>query len=155
MRLVLLALALATSAAAQAPTGTLTGIVTDNGGEAILGATVFLPEIQRGAATDLDGNYTITGIPVGVYEVQFTSVGFGSKTYQVEVLAGQTRYSSVALESGDVYHFTISCFTSCYERPIISTDVAAPQYLHGLDVENRPDRYGQVPVSSLMSTHRR
>ena len=38
---------------------TVRGIVTDNSGEPIIGATVLVPGTSNGAATDLDGNFTL------------------------------------------------------------------------------------------------
>lgn len=38
----------------------LTGTVTDNTGEALPGATVFIPELRTGTVTDANGNFTLT-----------------------------------------------------------------------------------------------
>ena len=80
-------------------TGTLTGRVTDaQTGETLIGANVFLPEIRRGAATDLEGIYVISDLPVGTYTVRFSSAGFGaSEITDVEIEAGRTATLDAAL----------------------------------------------------------
>ncbi|NNF56741.1 MAG: carboxypeptidase-like regulatory domain-containing protein, partial [Rhodothermaceae bacterium] len=58
-------------------TGKLSGQVTDaTTGDPLPGAQVVVDGTQLGAATDLDGNYVILGIPVGQYDVEARFVGF-------------------------------------------------------------------------------
>ncbi len=81
--------------------GSLTGTVTDDRGESLPGATIFLPQIQRGAATDIDGAYRILGVPVVVYEVTFSSVGFQRQTLpDVQISRDQPRQVDVTLSPG-------------------------------------------------------
>ena len=42
---------------------TVTGKVTDKAGDGLPGVTVQLKGSSKGAATDLDGKYTIAGVP--------------------------------------------------------------------------------------------
>ena len=44
--------------------GELSGNVTDETGQPILGASVFLEGTEKGAQTDFDGNYRITNIDI-------------------------------------------------------------------------------------------
>ena len=70
--------------AVLAQTGTLSGVVTDaSTQEPLPGANVAIQEIQKGAATDADGNYRITGIPEGAYSVTISFIGY--KQYRQEV----------------------------------------------------------------------
>ncbi|MEM6328186.1 MAG: von Willebrand factor type A domain-containing protein [Bacteroidota bacterium] len=116
--IVVLLLVLALPASAQT-TGTLSGQVTDAmTGETLVGANVFLPEIQRGTATDIDGNYVILGIPVGTYTVQFSFAGYETKEItQVEITAGRTRALDVSLGGA-----TLGAVEVVYERPLIQND---------------------------------
>ncbi len=57
--------------------GTIRGFVyNDKTGEAEIGATVFLKGTTMGAATDVNGFYSITKIPAGSYTLMVTSLGF-------------------------------------------------------------------------------
>jgi outer membrane receptor protein involved in Fe transport len=87
---------LALGAAASAQTGKLSGRITDEAGEPLIGATVLLVGTDLGAATDLDGFYTILRIPPDAYTVRYSSVG-----YRTQVLEG-VRVSSNTTTEQDV-----------------------------------------------------
>tara|TARA_B100000809_G_scaffold81873_1_gene80137 strand:+ start:6848 stop:9205 length:2358 start_codon:yes stop_codon:yes gene_type:complete len=53
-------------------------IYNDKSGEAEIGATVYLKGTTMGAATDVNGFYSITKIPAGSYTLMVTSLGFDS-----------------------------------------------------------------------------
>lgn len=55
----------AAPAAVQPATATCTGVVTDSEGEPLLGATVRVAGTSLGAATNIDGKFSIPNCPVG------------------------------------------------------------------------------------------
>lgn len=58
-------------------TGKIVGHVTDKEtGEPIVGANIIIEGTYLGAATDLDGFYSISNIPPGEYRVIFSAVGY-------------------------------------------------------------------------------
>jgi len=66
-------------AAAQQPTGTITGRVIDRASQQpIVGATVRVVGTTRGAQTSDQGTYRITGVPAGTITVQTLRIGYGS-----------------------------------------------------------------------------
>jgi hypothetical protein len=73
-------LAMASIAVAQTITSSLTGFVTDSTGAAVPSATVTIRETKTGftrsQATNSLGQYTFTGIPAGVYDIQVQKEGF-------------------------------------------------------------------------------
>ena len=84
--------------AAHAQTGTLTGVVTDGTtAEPLIGATVAVQGTTRGAATDLDGQYTVALSP-GTYTIRVSFTGFIPQTQSVTIRAGQTATQNVTLE---------------------------------------------------------
>lgn len=91
---------LISAGAAFAQTGSLTGTVTDaKTGEPLVGANVFIPELSKGAPTDIDGSYTITDIPVGTYEVRISYIGYAEENQTVDINEG-TQELDVALTAG-------------------------------------------------------
>jgi len=60
-------------------------IYNDKTGEAEIGATVFLKGTTMGAATDVNGFYSITKIPAGSYTLKVTSLGFDSVEYKFNI----------------------------------------------------------------------
>lgn len=75
--------------AAYAQTGTLTGTVTDSrNGEEIPGVNLFIPDLDRGGGTDLDGEYRIQNIPLGEYTLEVSFIGYEQKELTVDISAG-------------------------------------------------------------------
>ena len=77
---------------AQSGVGKLSGKVIDaDTKEPLIGANVVILNTEKGAATDVNGNYFILNITPGTYEVKFSYVGYAPKTIQnVRVVAGVT-----------------------------------------------------------------
>lgn len=77
-------------ALASAQSGSITGTITDSRtGEALPGATVFLPDLSLGQSTNLDGQYTISNVPAGTHAVRITYVGYVAQLTEVTVTAGE------------------------------------------------------------------
>jgi iron complex outermembrane recepter protein len=74
------------TAAAQSGKGGIAGRILDAQSQTPLpGATVFLPDLNRGTATDTDGNFEIKDLPAGRFSVQVTFIGFEKKVVPVTV----------------------------------------------------------------------
>ena len=89
-------------AGAQAPVGTVAGVVTDPSGGVVRGATVTVTSVSTGGArtttTDDQGFFQVPTLKPGDYKVKVTSSGFAdfvAPTVAVEV--GQTARVDVAL----------------------------------------------------------
>lgn len=62
-------------------TGTISGKIVDgNSGEELIGANILLEGTNIGAASDLEGNYRITNIPVGNYTLIASMIGYTKLT---------------------------------------------------------------------------
>src|SRR5689334_22121097 len=78
-------------AAAQQPTGTITGRVVDRASQQpVVGATVRVVGTTRGAQTSDQGAYRITGITAGAVNVQALRIGYASITRPVTIANGET-----------------------------------------------------------------
>ncbi len=72
-----------------AQTGTIKGKVVDaNTGDPLPGANVLVQGMEVGAATDVDGNYTISGVPIGTRTVMARFIGYKTQIKTVDVAAG-------------------------------------------------------------------
>ena len=81
-RLMPLVLAVMATLSVSAQQQQVTGTVTDESGEPLIGATVMAQESGQGTATDFDGNYTIMADAQG--SLRFSYLGYESKTVQVD-----------------------------------------------------------------------
>jgi len=93
----------ATTTAAPAITlvsgsGSITGSVKTTAGAAIAGASVGYG--GGTATTDANGNYTLTGVPVGTVQLVASASGFQSATQNVTVNGGATSTANFALAAG-------------------------------------------------------
>lgn len=100
-KLILLFIAISgffTSIGKAQTTGSLKGQVTDSGtSEPVFGVNIFITELGRGAATDLDGNYSVENVPAGTYEVRFSYLGYVTQNIPVVITAGETVDVNVSL----------------------------------------------------------
>src|SRR3954451_1366587 len=93
-------------AAAQA-TGQITGVVTDNSGSVVPGATVEVTNqatgFTRNAVTELDGVYTIPLLNPGVYEAKASLSGFRTTVRGgIEVVVNGTARVDLKLQVGAI-----------------------------------------------------
>lgn len=102
------ALALLTASAfAQAGTSSVTGSVTDDQGQAVVGASVTLVSVgqntRRTVVTDNSGNYTFASLQPGRYTIEVEASGFNkSVTTAFDALTDRTVTVPVKLTVGDV-----------------------------------------------------
>jgi iron complex outermembrane recepter protein len=87
MRLVLIvALFLYAVGSAAAVDNSLSGRVVDkNTNQPIPGASVFVPELNRGTITDLDGNFILADLPKKQITIKISFIGYASSVQTVKV----------------------------------------------------------------------
>lgn len=143
--LVLLLLLATPLAAVAQNTGRIAGTVTDDLGDPLPGANVVIEGTQLGAATDVDGNYFIIGVPVGTYNVTASFVGYSSQTIEgLEVSSGYTTEQNFELGPQELGTIEVT-----YERPIIQRDaIGVPRVVTGEQLENLPIR-GVADVAAI------
>ena len=86
---------------AQAPTGTIAGVVTDASGAVVTNAPVTVANKETGAiravATGTDGAYSVPSLAAGVYTVKVAMSGFSTMLREATVETGghyQRRYAA-------------------------------------------------------------
>ena len=85
-------LTFATSAAAQGGTGTVRGRVTSAASTApVAAAQVFVVGSKAGTLTGADGNYTISGAPLGAQSVRVRALGYQPIDKAVTITAAGAR----------------------------------------------------------------
>ena len=89
----------------QAPTGQMTGTVTDPSGASVVGASVVLvnpaTNIRRATVTNEDGLFNLPALPPGVYNLEIEAKGFAKQIREgIELQVGQVAKIDVALRMG-------------------------------------------------------
>lgn len=90
--LYLLAFLLSSSWVAFGQNQTITGKVTDEKGEALIGVNIIVKETNKGTSTNADGKYTLS-VPGSSSKIIFTFVSYESK----EVTVGNQSIINVSL----------------------------------------------------------
>ncbi|MDZ7765350.1 MAG: TonB-dependent receptor [Melioribacteraceae bacterium] len=96
MKLFLIIISLFSISLAQ--TGGITGRVTGDG-TPVPGVNILVVSTSIGGVSDENGEYRITKIPVGNQQIRFSSVGYETKTFQVEITAGKLLELNVDIET--------------------------------------------------------
>lgn len=89
-------IALPVGLSAQSTGGTIKGIVTSAGKP--VAANVALTEIQKGAPTNADGKFSISGIKPGTYHLVVSAVGFSSHRQKVVIGESELLTLDIQLE---------------------------------------------------------
>ena len=66
-------------------------------GQPLPGVNVVIEDLNTGASTNANGQYTIEDVPTGTYEVTAQFVGYQSQTREIQVSAGETAAVNFAL----------------------------------------------------------
>ena len=108
-------------------TGKIAGTITDaTTGESLVGVNVYLKDENFGAATDVDGNYVIIGIPPGKYTLIINYISYKEKQIQnVQVNIDKTTYIDETL-TPDVLELNEDIVVIA-ERPIIRKDLTSTE----------------------------
>jgi len=109
------------SAVYAGTTGKLRGTITDaSSKEPLVSANVVLKGTSLGAASDIDGNYTIINIPPGVYSVSISIIGYRKiqiNDVRVDVDLTTNQDASLQQESVELETMIITA-----ERPLVRKD---------------------------------
>ncbi|HMN48929.1 MAG TPA: TonB-dependent receptor [Ignavibacteriaceae bacterium] len=121
-----------------AQVGKINGVVRDaNTGEALIGANVLLEGTTIGAATNVDGYYSITNVPPGTYNLKASMVGYAPQVItNVRVNIDLTTDINISLRSSA---FETEEVVVVATQPIVKQDVSASVVnLNIKEIENLP-----------------
>lgn len=102
----LLAVSGVTPLRAQAPAGTIRGRVTDAATQQAL-AGVRIAIGRRGALTQTDGRYVVTGVPAGTDTLRARLIGYAAATRPITIAGGDTVVADLAMTAQSVSLSTV------------------------------------------------
>ena len=118
---------------AQSLSGT---VINDSTHQPIEGASVYLPQLKLGSVTDAKGNYKITSIPKGTYEIEVSSVGYATLTKQLSINEAVTLDFTLSESATNLCGVICTCLgneTVVKRVPIPVTVVSHDMILEGLN----------------------
>lgn len=93
------------------------GIVTDNEGNELIGATVYFEELGIGDDTDISGEFNLNNIPAGKYSVVVSYVGYTPLSKEIVFQQNQEKNENFVLEQDEQVLLEIEVFGRRRERP--------------------------------------
>jgi hypothetical protein len=136
---------------AQAATGSVYGSVKDkNTQRPLAGAIITIDKTELSATVDADGNYTITEIPVGSYNISVNASGYNTETQNnIIVVSGAAQFVSfeLTIKKTEVSGIKISG----KKQTAIVADVTTPlsiQRLTSTEIKSNPG--GNFDISKVV-----
>ncbi len=119
--------------------GDLTGTITDADGNALPGAniTVLIPGADpAGSVSEIDGSYSVVGLPEGQYRIRVTHIGYRVATFEnVRIEGAKTRFdASLSLSVIDLEQ---SMVTASRSQEKVLDAPASVSVLEGNEIEAR------------------
>lgn len=78
----------------------LRGRVMDNEQQVLPGASIMVESLKKGIISDIDGNYTLTGLKPGTYTVKVSYVGYDPIELKITVPKGKTLEKDIVMNEG-------------------------------------------------------
>ena len=138
-----------------APKTTLSGHVSDaKDHSALIGVSVYIPELQEGVVTDMNGNYTMTNLPKKTLTLQVSYVGHQTIIKKIDLneiknIDFEMKESNAMLNEVIVTGLTGKSLMKDSPTPISVVDM---QQLHATSSTNIIDAIAQQPGLSQITT---
>ncbi len=132
-----------------AQVGKIAGRVTiENSGQPLANAAVILVGADQGTYTKNNGTFTLTDVPVGIANVQIRYMGYGTKTFKVNVKENETAIinAKLVVESIGIEGITVSENRAVKrETPVAFTDLSQEEIINKYTTEDVPGLLEGVP----------
>ncbi|MCP4459062.1 MAG: TonB-dependent receptor [Cytophagales bacterium] len=126
--------------------GTITGKITDENGEALIGATVVIDGTTQGGITDVNGNYNLSST-AGAYTLVASYVGYQSQTKGVTVTDGGSSTVNFSLSEGQTLAEVVIIGSRNQNRTELETSVPVDV----ISIENIAINSPQLSVNQLLN----
>ena len=133
----------------------ISGKITDAaGGEALQGASIYIPDAKTGAISDANGVYTIRNIAPGYYLIEVSSVGYTSITAHIKVEGNMQKdfaLSPSVIENEGITVTGVSAATKLKRTPTPVTIVNRSELTQATST-NLIDAISKTPGVSQLTT---
>ena len=122
---------------------TISGYLTDeSNGEGLIGAALYVPEIERGTTSNLYGFYSLS-MPAGTYTLTYSFIGYKTVSRQIELDADQT--INIEFTPGDVQLTEVEITTDRPDENVRSIEMSVEK-LDIKTIRKVPQFMGEVDV---------
>jgi TonB-dependent receptor len=135
--------------AADAGTGSISGTVTSTSTHnALQGATVSIPALNRTELTDSSGSFLLQNVPAGPVEVVVSYVGFGDQRTTVAVRSGETSRVETAMKPAESV-LTMEAFTVATQREGQALSITEQRNALNVKTVVAFDEWGILPTQNV------
>jgi iron complex outermembrane receptor protein len=153
MKFALFLCSLAFSLNMLAQTFSISGKVTDRNNNPLLGVNVVILGTENGAATNLSGNYNISQLSAGTYNIRFSIIGYKNLTRAVQITDKSLQLNVVLTEEAvqtDQVVVTANKFAQKIADLPVSAEVIPFQDISKKDISNLEDVMRYAPGVNLI-----
>ncbi|MFT6500932.1 MAG: iron complex outermembrane receptor protein [Crocinitomicaceae bacterium] len=154
MRNILFLIAIAVSFATNAQEGTLTGLVTDNNDEPLLGASViYRADFTRGDNTDDNGLYFLK-LPVGKCRIICRYTSMVTDTFFVNITEGDTVTRNIKLQLIYQEIDDVTVMVGKFDKPLedqtVSMEILKPEMIENKNTRSIETALDQTPGLNIL-----
>src|SRR5690606_14767506 len=117
----LLCLVFGFSAIAQGNQGQVSGKVTDQSGEALIGVNILVDGTNNGTSTDLNGEFSLFGLDLSTESLSVSYIGYRTITVPIE---GRTSLTIILEEDSEILDEVVVVGYGTQSREVLTTSVS-------------------------------
>ncbi len=148
--LLVIALLAGTSAFAQ---NEIKGVITNNQGEPLAGANVFVPEQNKGTVADQKGYYWLKNIPKGKIKIQYSYVGYNNQLVTV-MMENSPREINIVLQHEPIETqavVIVGGYNSTQHENAVKIDVIKSEMINSAGTPNFAESLTKIPGIDMIS----
>ncbi|WP_071887797.1 TonB-dependent receptor [Rufibacter sp. DG15C] len=143
------------SSAFAQTSNSLSGTITDaNNGTALIGASIYFPDLKRAVSTDANGAYTLQDLPKGKFLAQVRYVGYITQARPIQINGATTLNFKLAPSVTELQAVVVTGVSSSTEARLnpVPTTVIGQEQLNRNSATNIIDAIAKTPGVSQIST---
>lgn len=125
---------------------TLSGYIKDKAGEELIGATIYIPELQSGTVTNVYGFYSLT-VPSGKYKTLFSYIGYNPQELIVDFTQKQT--INIVLEETANSIDEVIITAERKNENVVKTEMSTVK-LQAKEIKKIPALMGEIDVIKVL-----
>ncbi|HEX2921864.1 MAG TPA: TonB-dependent receptor [Bacteroidales bacterium] len=119
---------------------TIKGKVTDEDNRPLPGATIFLPELNKGTMADDNGYYELSGLPSGKIKIQFSYIGYSNRIETIILQNPDTEVNAI-----------LETTTIITEEVVISAGYSSTQHENAIKIEALKLDFSEIKLTPNFS----
>ena len=129
------------------------GLITNQEGELLIGATVFVPEQNKGTVADQNGHYILRNLPKGKVKVQYSYVGYNNQLVTV-MMDNSSQEINITLQHVPIETqavVVVGGYNSTQHENAVKIDVIKSEVISGAGTPNIVEALTKLPGVDMLS----